>query len=95
MFFPRLTALSFIAAFLFGVASTLSVWSYIERGRTIKEQQDGLASRKAITDIVQDRATNEEEITNEKDSRIKAIDGIGKNNPMSPAIRAAIDSLYK
>lgn len=93
----RLTALSCTAAFLAGVFATLFVWNYIERGRTIEDQRRAMASKDRVIDLVSDRSKNEEGITNAKDARIKKLDGAvaDKRQPMSPAVRLAIDSLYR
>jgi len=95
MFSVRLTALSSALSFIAGAVPVLCIWSYIERGETIATQKQALADRKKVTDVVQDRADNEEKVTNEKEKRIKRLGQTGRNTPMSPAVRAAIDSLHR
>lgn len=97
MFSIRLTALSCAAAFIAGTASTLAVWNYIERGRTIEDQKLRMSSKDKVIELVTDRSKTEEKITNDKDARIKKLDEKFRtqHDLMSPAVRAAIDSLHK
>ncbi len=95
MFSARLTALSSALSFIAGAVLIICIWSYVERGEQIATQKQALADRKKVTDVVQDRADNEEKVTNEKEKRIKRLGQTGRNTPMSPAVRAAIDSLHR
>lgn len=93
-----LTALKYwtqIASFVAGAALVGSVWAFIERGEIIDALTASNKSKTAVITVVQKKATKEKEITDDREKRIERLEQVVKdhNAPMSPAVRAAIDSL--
>lgn len=72
------------------------VWSWYERGKEIEAYKQSGKSKDAVIDLTSERQVREVEIGNEADEKIEALekDYGGDTDRMSPAIRAAIDSLY-
>lgn len=92
----RLTALSCVAAYLAGCLSVMAVWSYVKRGETIAAQERAISSKDNALELVTDRATNEQGITDARDDRKRQLEQAvpdARKQPMSAAVRSAIDSL--
>ena len=90
-----LTALKYIASFLSGALIVGLIWSYVERGYKIDKLEASNKSKTAVIGLVTERGKDEKKITEGKDERIKELGKKieDKTVPMSPAVRAAIDSL--
>lgn len=72
------------------------VWSWFELRKERDAWKDAADAKDAVVEITDNRRVREEEINNEADERINDLEQNTKepNAPMSPAVRAAIDSLY-
>lgn len=92
----RLTALSCAASFLAGAFVVLFIWSYVNRGERIEAQKRAMASKDNAIELIDNKATNEQGITDARDDRKRKLEQAvpeARQQPMSPAVRAAIDSL--
>lgn len=78
------------------VAICWFVWSWYKRGQDIADLKESLKSKQAVVDLTSGRQVREVEISNDTDKKIESLEKeYGRDNrPMSPAVRAAIDSLY-
>lgn len=71
--------------------------SWKERGETIKEQAAVIESKDNVIKLLKTREANERGITNDKDKRLAELaeNVQDRSLPVSPAVRLAIDSLYR
>lgn len=73
------------------------IWSWYKRGEEIADLKESVKSKQAVVDLTAERQVREVEIGKDAESRIESLEQeYGRDNrPMSPAVRAAIDSLHK